>query len=129
MMDVANDPKSKFKHQIGLALERKLSWEDLTLILEALTPTFISMKHLIEVLIQELRHLQEMQIKSLSIKKEVEQRIDVSVQTDENESVAQASENRLQSSFGHNESSEEKIDDHNSENELNEFESAEIGIQ
>ena len=116
-MDVANDPKSKFKHQIGLALERKLSWEDLTLILEALTPTFISMKHLIEVLIQELKELQETQIKPLPIKKEVGQRIDVSVQTDENESVAHASEDGLQSSYGppnQTESSEEKI-----ENELN----------
>ena len=53
-MSVENS-KSKFKCQIDLAKENKISWEDLVIILDALTPNVATMKNLISVLIEELR--------------------------------------------------------------------------
>ena len=47
--------KMKFKHQIALAKQNKISWEDLGLILDVLTPTFLSMKQLIKTLLDELK--------------------------------------------------------------------------
>ena len=47
--------KMKFKHQIALAKQNKISWEDLALILDVLTPTFLSMKQLIKTLLEELK--------------------------------------------------------------------------
>ena len=53
---IANgDAKMKFKHQIALAKQNKISWEDLALILDVLTPTFLSMKQLIKTLLEELK--------------------------------------------------------------------------
>ena len=49
------DAKMKFKHQIDLAKQNKISWEDLTMILDVLTPTFMSLKQLTETLLEELR--------------------------------------------------------------------------
>ena len=49
------DAKMKFKHQIALAKQNKISWEDLTMILDVLTPTFMSLKQLTETLLEELR--------------------------------------------------------------------------
>ena len=47
--------KDKFKHQIALAKQNKISWEDLAIILDVLTPTFMSLKQLIETLLEELK--------------------------------------------------------------------------
>ena len=47
--------KGKFKHQIDLVKENKISWEDLASILDVLTPTFSSLKQLIEILLEELK--------------------------------------------------------------------------
>ena len=47
--------KGKFKHQIDLVKENKISWEDLELIFDVLTPTVMSMKQLIKTLIEELK--------------------------------------------------------------------------
>lgn len=53
-MSVENS-KSKFKCQIDLAKENKISWGDLAIILDALTPNVTTMKNLISVLLEELR--------------------------------------------------------------------------
>ena len=50
-----DDAKMKFKHQIALAKKNKISWEDLAMILDVLTPTFMSLKQLTETLLEELR--------------------------------------------------------------------------
>ena len=47
--------KMKFKHQIALAKQNKISWEDLASILDVLAPTFLSLKQLIEILLEELK--------------------------------------------------------------------------
>ena len=47
--------KMKFKHQIALAKQNKISWDDLAMILDVLTPTFMSLKQLTETLLEELR--------------------------------------------------------------------------
>ena len=87
-MDSVKNPKAKFKHQIDLAICSKLPWEDLTLILDALTPNFNSMKHLVEVLLEEIKQLlkkaQEKQDEFIPFKEEIsdKQTIDAAVQTD-----------------------------------------------
>ena len=47
--------RMKFKHQIALAKQNKISWEDLAIILDVLTPTFMSLKQLITTLLEELK--------------------------------------------------------------------------
>ena len=55
MATINKNVKDKFKHQIALAKQNKITWEDLVLILDVLTPTFVSLKQLIETLLEELK--------------------------------------------------------------------------
>ena len=45
MASANKDVKIKFKQQIALAKQNQISWEDLAMILDVLTPTFMSLKN------------------------------------------------------------------------------------
>ena len=51
----AENVKTKFKHQIALAKQKAITWDDLSVILYVLTPTVSSMRQLIQTLLEELR--------------------------------------------------------------------------
>ena len=120
-MDSVKNPKAKFKHQIDLAIESKLSWEDLILILDALTPNLMSTKQLVEVLLEEVKQLlkkaQEKQDEFIPITEEIsdKQTIDAAVQTDGIES----NDFSVQASGGDILSSGSLVDDQIEPTELN----------
>ena len=51
----AENVKIKFKHQIALAKQKTITWDDLAVILYVLTPTVSSMRELIQTLLEELK--------------------------------------------------------------------------
>ena len=51
----AENVKIKFKHQIALAKQKTITWDDLSVILYVLTPTVSTMRQLIQTLIEELK--------------------------------------------------------------------------